>query len=767
MRTSPSYLVHLLSGALLLAAGSGLAATVRLQDLNLSYMTQDWGTAHAGQSVQGNALQLAGATYTNGVGTHAVSTAVVNVAGVAQSFTALVGVDDEVGAGNGSVQFMVIADDKYVFNSGVMRAGDAPQPVNVNLTGVSKLVLVVDDAGHGTANDDADWANALITYTSTAPVMVQVDATADYAPMNLYPPLAQRTASPGNTTYYVDPVAGNDANSGLQTNLAWKSFIPVNSILFGPNDRLRVLAPGPFLQTLMPMSSTTSNAPVTIDFAPGEYDFYHYTTLKRKFNISNDNDDPGHPKNLALLFQDTGHFRVNGNGATLYVHAKTIFTCLTNAQDIVFSNIHFDYRRPTVSEFTVLSAGGSSAVVQIHPDSAYAISGGRLSWVGTAWSSAGTAMTQTVDPDGGSVWRGGPSLGSFSQATELAPFQVQLAYASNPGLTVGRVYQYRETYRDCVGAFVVRSQNITWTNSAYYFMHGLGIVSQFSQDLTWDHCNFAPRPGSGRTSSCWADCLHFSGCRGQITVANTTMAGTQDDPINVHGTHMRIVSQPAANQIQVRFMHPQSYGFDAYAVGDVLNFVNYQTLVPYATNTVQAIQVLDAYNVVLTLASSNPSIGANDVVENATWTPAVTVRNCQVSLSPTRGFLLTTRQKTVIANNNFVKLSMSPILIADDAGSWFESGFVRDVTIQSNRFVQCAEPVISIDPSVSSGTAPVHSGIQILNNFFNLAGNTAVSARYAQNILIGTNRFSTATLPVSTTYCTGVVSTNNQFNATQ
>jgi hypothetical protein len=330
--------------------------------------------------------------------------------------------------------------------------------------------------------------------------------------------------------------------------------------------------------------------------------------------------------------------------------------------------------------------------------------------------------------------------------------------------------QFRETYRDCVGGFVLRSRGISWTNVAYYFMHGLGIVGQFSQDLTFEHCNLAPRPGSGRTCACWADCLHFSGCRGQITVANTTMAGTQDDPINVHGTHMRIISQPATNQIQVRFMHSQSYGFDAYVPGDEINFnfINYQTLVPYATNTVQSIQVVDAYNVILTLASPNPSgIAASDVVENATWTPAVNIHNCQVFLSPTRGFLLTTRQKTVVANNNFSKIQMSPILIADDASSWFESGFVRDVTIQSNRFVRCAEPVIWVDPNIQTGTAPVHMNLQILNNFFNLTGNSAVSALNSQNILISSNRFSTAGVPVQTTACTGVVITNNQFNATQ
>jgi hypothetical protein len=754
--------------ALHLTATGALAATVRLQDLNLTYITQDWGTPHAGQSVQGNSIRIAGTTYTNGVGTHAVSSAVINLAGAAQHFTANIGVDDEVGPGKGSVEFMVFADNRCVFHSGVMHAGDAAQSVDLDLTGATNLQLVADDTGNGTANDDADWANAVITYSGTAPATVSVDTTANYAPTALYPPRAQRTASPGNTTYYLDPVAGSDANSGLQTNLAWKTFIPVNALLFGPNDRLQILAPGSFLQTLMPMSAASSNAPVIIEFAPGDYDFYHYTALKRKYNISNNNDDPSHVKNIAILFQDTGNFRINGNGATLYVHAKTIFTCFTNAQDIAFSNIHFDYRRPTVSEFTVLSASSSSAVVQVHPDSAYAIYSSKLNWVGTGWTSLGTTMTQTLDPTAPKVWRSGNVLSSVTTATELAPFQLRLSYSSNPGFTVGQTLQFRETYRDCVGGFVLRSQNISWTNSAYYFMHGLGVVGQFSQNLTFDHCNLAPRPGSGRTCSCWGDCLHFSGCRGQITVINTTMAGTQDDPINVHGTHMRIISQPATNQIQVRFMHSQSYGFDAYVPGDEINFVNHNTLVPYATNSVQSIQVVDAYNVILTLASANPSgIGTSDVIENATWTPSVTVSNCQISLSPTRGFLLTTRQKTIVANNNFVKLYMSPILIADDANSWYESGFVRDVTIQNNRFVQCAEPVISISPSVASGTAPVHSGIQVLNNFFNLTGSSAVSASYAQNILITSNRFSTASLPVQTSNCSGVVTTNNQFNASQ
>src|SRR5206468_12764963 len=82
-----------------------------------------------------------------------------------------------------------------------------------------------------------------------------------------------------------------------------------------------------------------------------------------------------------------------------------------------------------------------------------------------------------------------------------------------------------------------------------------------------------------------------------------------------------------------------------------------------------------------------PSFVTNGLcIENLTWTPEVLIQNSRFERTNTRGLLLTTRRKVIIENNVFYKTGMSPILIADDALSWFESGAVQDVTIRNNTF---------------------------------------------------------------------------------
>ena len=75
-----------------------------------------------------------------------------------------------------------------------------------------------------------------------------------------------------------------------------------------------------------------------------------------------------------------------------------------------------------------------------------------------------------------------------------------------------------------------------------------------------------------------------------------------------------------------------------------------------------------------------------DCLENVTATPEVVVTNCRVECIPSRAFLLTTRKPITIKDNVFVRSHMSAILVADDARSWYESGFVRKLTIEGNTF---------------------------------------------------------------------------------
>lgn len=590
---------------------------------------------------------------------------------------------------------------------------------------------------------------------------------ADRVSPNLYPEAAGRVRSAGNTAYFIDPNAGNDTNSGLKAEQAWRTFSPLNARLLAPGDRVEILAPGSFQETFMPMGAGTPESPVEIHFAPGRFDFFPTRALKRKLHISNANDKPYDPKAIAWLLQQVKHFRISGSSTDFFVHGKMVEVMLDHAEDVTLSGLRFDYQRPTVSEFTVLAVASDYADVQVHPDSTYAVENGKLAWIGEGWRSAGLDLSQEYDPADERVWRRSSPLAQVTSVQEMAPFRLRLFFQSNPGLSAGRVLQFRDTLRDCVGVFALRSRDVVWRNDAFYFLHGLGIVSQFSENVTFDHVVVAPRPGSGRTCAGWADLLHFSGCRGLIEINDCELAGTNDDPLNVHGTHLRVCGRPGGRQLLLRFMHSQSFGFEAFIPDDEIELVDHQSLLAYHTNRVESVEARSDKEVLLTLREALPAaIGENDVVENVTWTPSVEVRRCRVSRDSCRGFLVSTRRPVLIENNTFIKTSMPAILIADDANSWFESGPVRDVVIRGNRFQKCAEPVIDIAPEnrVVEAGKPVHQNIRIVDNDFALAGHCAVAARSAGNLVIQGNRFSYGELPVQTTACTNVISLDNELS---
>lgn len=144
-------------------------ATVSLPSLDLSVATQGWGRPQADKSVDGHPLTLGGKTFAQGFGTHAPGILIVDLHGDARRFTATVGVDDETG-GKGSAEFQVLGSGhKILWRSGVLRGGQAPKTVDLDLTGVPQIVLRVTDGGDGFEYDHADWADAQLEVTGALP----------------------------------------------------------------------------------------------------------------------------------------------------------------------------------------------------------------------------------------------------------------------------------------------------------------------------------------------------------------------------------------------------------------------------------------------------------------------------------------------------------------------------------------------------------------------------------------------------------------------
>ncbi len=159
--------------------------TIWLDTLDVSAVRQDWQTAQANRSVQGNPLSIAGRTFDRGIGTHAKSSFELDLLGAASIFSAFVGVDDEMQGHPGSVEFRVFGDGHPLWSSTVMRVGDKAQRAKVNIKGIRILELRVTDAGDGNDSDHADWADAFILADKTPRVHLRTEQ--EFFPMTLRP----------------------------------------------------------------------------------------------------------------------------------------------------------------------------------------------------------------------------------------------------------------------------------------------------------------------------------------------------------------------------------------------------------------------------------------------------------------------------------------------------------------------------------------------------------------------------------------------------
>ncbi|WP_244278716.1 NPCBM/NEW2 domain-containing protein [Pedobacter suwonensis] len=143
-----------------LAIAQSSIKTVWLDELDLSSATQGYGTPRKNKTVDGRTMSIAGKTFERGFGSHATSLLTVILDGKAKSFSAMVGIDDEVKGQQPAAEFVVMGDGKQLWNSGIMKVGEEAKSCQVNLEGINKLELMVTDGGNGDYYDHVNWADA-------------------------------------------------------------------------------------------------------------------------------------------------------------------------------------------------------------------------------------------------------------------------------------------------------------------------------------------------------------------------------------------------------------------------------------------------------------------------------------------------------------------------------------------------------------------------------------------------------------------------------
>lgn len=200
----------LLLSALSLCFTGQAQQSIKLSELNLSQVWQEYGKVQIGKSVTGEKAVMNGQSFEEVIGTHAQSLLKIDLHGDAVHFRSLIGIADSkvdisdntlaivplvdgtklyfrkegeekqfVGfaskAGRvepGSVRFILKGDGKEIYNSGILKKGDAPKQIDVELKKIRILELVVDPTEDGASGDYALWIAPTVDYQSTLPETV-------------------------------------------------------------------------------------------------------------------------------------------------------------------------------------------------------------------------------------------------------------------------------------------------------------------------------------------------------------------------------------------------------------------------------------------------------------------------------------------------------------------------------------------------------------------------------------------------------------------
>ena len=456
-------------------------------------------------------------------------------------------------------------------------------------------------------------------------------------------------------------------------------------------------------------------------------------------NTAKKAENPNGARSAAMFLQDRKDVTVDGNGATVLVHGKMTPFLFDRCENVTVKNLTVDYACPTMTEFTVQSNDDGVCVLRFLPECRFRVQGDRLFFRGEDapdgtpyWEDASNGdrrYAKIYDPVSETCLEFNKDQLTFTAAEQIGAHTVRVTLADKrTPLVPGQTVQTRNIIRDQSGALLQRCKNLRFENLRVKFMHGLGMVAQFCENVSYLDCDFTP--GAGRTISSTADFFQFSGCRGQLLLENCRAWGAQDDYINVHGTHLRIVAADAKERsMTVRFMHAETWGLQAFETGDRLEFIRWDTLLPYAETVVTAYRKLNDTDVRLFVDRPLPEqlVPDADVVENATWTPDLTVRGCDFGAAWGRGVLCTTRGRVRIENNRFYHLAGPALVIEDDCNFWFESGYTRDVVFRGNEVIGCNSggsyphaPVICCAPKVLRAVegAYVHGKLTVTENTF-------------------------------------------------
>ncbi len=501
--------------------------------------------------------------------------------------------------------------------------------------------------------------------------------------------------------------------------------------------------------------NTTSQTAVhkTLTLVKGNYVFCSKNAEEKVFCISNttaaveygEGETPNKHK-AAVVIENVKDMEIDCCDSNFIMDGVMTNLVIRNCEKIKIKNLNIETANPNVHKITVLKASPFYITFKIDDVSKYGEENGEYFWYGTDYKMGFTQHKNrgwwmaTAKPSnlfhltrcGNHPLSGSTVIKQVSDRTFTARFIIPKDYE------VGQVFYMYPRLRKEVGIFVESSNNIEFENVKQHYNNSIGFAAQNSENITLNNVEFTPNPDNEVDFASVSDSLRFSMCRGRIRVLDSTFDTSGDDCCNLHGIHFKIVKNDR-DKITLKFCHHRNYGFECIREGDTLAFIDPKTLLEVGRSKVLHATLRDDYYYDLVLSTYESPLDVGGVVENISACPDFEFNVNTLNRIMGVGVSVTTRGKIRIENNRFLNTGEDGIKISDDASTHYESGFVKDVVISRNAFMNCEENAILIKPENKKFAGPVHNNIVIENNLFIINNIYAVNISDSANILLRDN----------------------------
>jgi parallel beta-helix repeat protein len=457
-------------------------------------------------------------------------------------------------------------------------------------------------------------------------------------------------------------------------------------------------------------------------FPPGRYDF-------SKEHTNNKNQ-------MSLSFTNCQDLTIVAQQAVCVFHGLTRAFGFLNCPNLTIHGLVIDWDRLPFSVGRIVAAGEKYFDVEVFEE--FPISGGEQ-----------VQAFMDYDPKTKLPRRHG--LDAYHQVTrteligpQLLRVHLKTKLDVQPSYWVvlrHQVYGYN--------AFELRRcSDISVNNVTVYTAPGMGLYAGDCENITLDGFRVLVKPQTRRLMSTTADATHFKSCTGTIRMNNCVFQGMGDDAGNVSSLYLTVREKMGKRSVSA------GHNLKIYAppdVGDTIEFTSYQTLLPYATQKVKAVEKLPADALCrITFTEPLPTeLKTGDVLGNVTKVAKVRISNCTVGNNRARGFLIQTRD-AVIENCTFKNCTSGGVWVMTEVVHFFEAVSTRNVVVRNNTFINCnytalsGVGVLSVFAYLADFKYPslpgVHRNIVLEGNTIRGADNSGIFIAGTDGIVIRNNR---------------------------